>query len=178
MSSQRGHSSHGWHGDKRSNQQRDDRRDSANDVGRSAAGRHPLRRAPVRPTQQFNARQDDDQAHDWRTNVEYEMRADGHLYTLGGIPASRSHNTRIKIDNNGVEVNTSSENGDDYRYNDSQPLNKLDSIKRKQEKENQLIKDSLERAKEKIDRQLEKLDNTDEPMPLSAYKLPLYGPVM
>ncbi len=119
----------------------------------------------------------DYEAYDWRTNVEYEMRADGHLYTLGGVPASRSHNTNVRINNNGIEINTSSDNEDNYRYN-NQPMNKLDSIKQKLEKEQQLLKDSLEKAKEKIDRQLEKIDNTEDPLPLSFYKLPVFGPVI
>ena len=120
----------------------------------------------------------DHEAYDWRTNVEYEMKADGHLYTLGGVPASSSRNTHVRIDNNGIEINTSPDNEDNYRYNNTQPLNKSDSIKQKKEKEQQLLKDSLEKAKEKIDRQLEKIDNTDDPTPLSSYKLPVFGPLI
>ena len=122
--------------------------------------------------------ENDYEAYDWRTNVEYEMKADGHLYTLSGIPASRSHNTRVRIDNNGIEINTGTDNEDNYRYNNDQPMNKLDSMKHKLEREQQLIKDSLQKAKDKIERQLEKLDNTDEPMPVSVYKLPMFGPVV
>ncbi len=118
----------------------------------------------------------DDEAHDWSTNVEYEMRADGHLYNPKGIPAGKPGRTRVSINNNGVVVST--DNEDDYRYNNEQPVNKLDSIKMKQQKEQQKVKDSLQKAKEKIEKQLEKIDNTDEPGPLSFNKLPMYGPMM
>lgn len=117
----------------------------------------------------------DDAAHDWSTDVEYEMKADGHLYNLNGVPAGKTGRTRVTINRNGVNVVT--DNEDNYRYDESQPMNKLDSLKQKLYREEQLLKDSLEKAKEKINRQLEKMDN-NEPMPLSAYTLPMYGPVI
>jgi phage shock protein PspC (stress-responsive transcriptional regulator)/heme/copper-type cytochrome/quinol oxidase subunit 2 len=121
-----------------------------------------------------------DEVREWKTNVEYEMRADGHLYTLNGIPAGKEENykTRVIIDGNGIEVNTNSDNDNNYRYNDNQPLNKVDSLKIKLDKEKQSLKDSLKKASEKIHQQLEKLDNTEEPGPGSTYVMPMYGPVM
>ena len=124
---------------------------------------------------------DDEEARDWRTNVEYEMKADGRLYTLGGVPAGNSrNNTHVRVDGNGIDINTSDDNGDNYRYNNQQ-MSKADSILQKKEKEKQLIKDSLKKASEKIDQQLEKLDNTyntDEVAPLSAYKIPICSPLI
>ena len=118
----------------------------------------------------------DDEAHDWSTNVEYEMRADGRLYNLKGFPAGRTGRARMITNNNGNESNTDSE--DNYRYNNDQPMNKIDSMKVRLEKEQLKMKDSLEKAKEKIEKQLEKIDNTNEPAPLSSYNIPMYGPVI
>ncbi len=119
----------------------------------------------------------DDESRDWSTNVEYEMRADGHLYNLKGQLAGKPYSTRIKINDNGIEVNTSSDE-DNYRYNNSQPMNKLDSMKMKLEKEQQRVRDSLQKTKEKIEKQLEKIDNGEDPTALNFYKLPMYGPMM
>ena len=121
----------------------------------------------------------DDEAHGWSVNTEYEMRADGQLYTLDGRPAGATrHTTRVKMNSND---NTVTGNGDNYRYDNSQPMNKVDSMKQKREKEQQHLKDSLEKAKEKIDKQLEKLgdsDNIDEPMSVSDFRYPAYGPLI
>ncbi len=126
----------------------------------------------------------DDEAYDWRAGVEYVMKADGHLYTLQGNPARKS-SSRITIDNNGIEITTDNEvinatraNKDNYRYNNGEPMNKLDSMKVILEKEQIKIKDSLQKAKDKIEKQLEKLGNNEEPMPLSVLILPVYGTMM
>ncbi len=119
----------------------------------------------------------DDNASDWKTGVEYIMKADGRLYNLNGTPASRrSGRTKININSNGVEVITN-EGDDNYRYN-GEPMNKTDSLNMKLEKEKQKVKDSLQKAKEKIEQQLEKIggDNID-PTPLST-QLPGYSPMM
>jgi len=118
----------------------------------------------------------DDEAHNWSANVEYEMRADGHLYNLKGLPAGKPGNTRVRVYRNGAEVVTN--NDDNYRYDSNQPMDKLDSLKLKLDMEERKLKDSLQKAKEKIDRQLEKMDNTEDPAQLSLYKLPMYGPVI
>ncbi|MBK7433005.1 MAG: hypothetical protein IPI66_03295 [Chitinophagaceae bacterium] len=117
----------------------------------------------------------DDAAHDWSANVEYEMRADGHLYNLKGMPAGKPGRTKVTINNNGVEVVT--DNEDNYRYDNTQPMNKIDSMKMKIQLEEQKLKDSLQKAKEKIDKQLEKMDNVDGPAQLVSFKLPMYGPL-
>jgi len=118
----------------------------------------------------------DDQAHDWKTGVEYIMKADGRLYNLNGSPASRSGRTKVTINSDGVEVITGG-NDDNYRYNSGEPMNKVDSIKQNLEIEKQRMRDSLEKAKEKIEKQLDKISDNAEPMPLSA-QLPVYGPMI
>ena len=119
----------------------------------------------------------DDNASDWKTGVEYIMKADGRLYNLNGTPASRrSGRTNININSNGVEVIT--DNSDDnYRYNNAEPMNKIDSLNMKLEKEKQKIKDSLQKAKEKIEQQLEKIGENIDPAPLSS-QLPGFNPIM
>ena len=123
-----------------------------------------------------NDSNDDEQ--DWKSGIEYTMKADGHLYDLKGKPASRSGNTRVTINKDGIEVITDNNSGDNYRYNSNVPVNKIDSIKQKLESEKQRMKDSLEKVKEKIEQQLDKIVNENiEPMPLSI-KLPAYNQMM
>ncbi len=121
----------------------------------------------------------DDAAQDWRTGVEYIMKEDGRLYHLNGTPATRSRSTRVNINSNGVEVITddNNDNNDNYRYNSGEPMNKIDSLQMKEEKEKQRVKDSLEKAKQKIEQQLEKIGGNTEPVPLSS-QLPVYNPMV
>ena len=120
----------------------------------------------------------DDEAHGWVSNTEYEMRADGHLYTLDGRAAGTSKHTRVRTNTN----DNTNPGTDNYRYDNTTPMNKVDSMKQKLEKEQLRMKDSLEKVKEKIDKQLEKLgsnnDNNDDPMSVNTYKLPVYGQMM
>ncbi len=118
-----------------------------------------------------------DDAHEWRSGVEYTMNADGHLYTLDGKPARKAKaKQQVRIDDNGTTITTGSD--DNYRYNNGQPMNKVDSMKQKLEREKQKMNDSLQKAKDKIEKQLQKLNENDEPEPLSMYKVPVYGPAM
>lgn len=121
---------------------------------------------------------DDDAARDWSTNVEYEMRADGHLYTLRGQPAGSAYKTRVTINDNGIEVNTNADNEDNYRYNNNQPVNKTDTIKMKIQKDQQKLKDDSQKIKDEILKQHAKADKTEEIAPSIVYQLPMYGPVM
>lgn len=116
----------------------------------------------------------DDTYDDWETGREYIMKADGHLYTLNGKRAGKEEesegHTKVTINGDGIEVITNDNNSDDnYRYNDGQPMNKLDSLKIKLEKETQKTRDSLQKVKEKIEKQLEKISNNGntEPTPLT-----------
>jgi phage shock protein PspC (stress-responsive transcriptional regulator) len=117
----------------------------------------------------------DDYNDDWRTGVEYIMKEDGRLYNLNGSPASRSERTKVTINSSGVEVITGNSD-DNYRYNNGEPMNKIDSMKMNVEKEKQRVKDSLEKVKQKIEQQLEKISNNEEPTPLSS-QLPVFNPM-
>ncbi|HEX2682803.1 MAG TPA: PspC domain-containing protein, partial [Ferruginibacter sp.] len=121
----------------------------------------------------------DEDINDWREGVEYIMKADGRLYTLNGSPASRSNkSTSINIDGNGVEVITNDNGDDNYRYNNNQPMDKADSLRMKLQLEEQRMKDSLRKAREKIDQQLEKIGGNNEPnTPLSS-QIPVLTPMM
>lgn len=124
---------------------------------------------------------DSDNDNDWKSGIEYTMKADGHLYTANGEPASRSGQTKINIDADGVEVITNDNNNsssDNYRYNSNEPVNKLDSLKLNLEKEKQRLKDSLQKAKDKIEQQLNSIGGNEEPLPVSSTHLPVFGPVM
>ena len=120
----------------------------------------------------------DDEAHGWSANTEYEMKSDGHLYTLDGRQAGTAGHTRVRATINNNTVNA----GDNYRYDSSAPLNKVDSMRQKLEKEQQRMKDSLEKAREKIDRQLEKLgdnnDGGDDPTTINGGRFTIYGPLL
>ncbi len=129
----------------------------------------------------------DEEERGWQSNVDYVMKAGG-LFTLDGEPADgdkyrRDHKVkigkdgieindngnRISIDKNGIKIN---ESKDGYRYDNSQPVTALDSLKFKLEKEQKRTKDSLEKIKENIDKQLEKIDgNKNEPEAWNGYKL-------
>ncbi len=126
----------------------------------------------------------DDESHDWKTGVEYIMKADGRLYDVYGKPSSRSTRTRVNINSKGVEVITDDNSDDNYRYDGAQPMDKTDSLTMKREKERQQLRDSLERenkkidkVKENIEKQLEKIGDNNEPTPLSS-RLPVYSPML
>ncbi|MBK8609410.1 MAG: PspC domain-containing protein [Chitinophagaceae bacterium] len=111
----------------------------------------------------------DEDVNDWKDGVEYKMNADGHLYDLKGTPADKSRrpgSSVININGNGVEIIT--DDNDNYRYENGEPLNKVDSLNMKQEQEKQRLKDSLQKVKEKIEQQLEKIGNNTEPAPISS----------
>ena len=118
----------------------------------------------------------DDEERGWESNVDYVMKANG-LYTLDGRRAEDYDNDeetnvkigpsgieindgedKIKIDKNGVKIKDGS-SGDSYRYNSDEPINKIDSMKMKLEKETQRVKDSLKNDIEKSQKQLEKIDD-------------------
>ncbi|MEO7766267.1 MAG: PspC domain-containing protein, partial [Ferruginibacter sp.] len=105
----------------------------------------------------------EDEERGWESNVNYVMKADG-LYTMDGEPANhdkRAARHKVKVGRDGVEINNDgdriiidkngvkiNESSDGYRYDNSQPVNALDSLKLKLEKEQKRTKDSLERVKE------------------------------
>lgn len=110
--------------------------------------------------------------HNWERNTDYIMKEDG-LYTLDGIKAdtpdeennswrngSRRRNTRIKINENGVEINE--ENGQPYRYDENKITIPEDSIKLDLKMQQQKLKDSLLKVKEKTEQELKKLNAQKE----------------
>ncbi|MCW3093409.1 MAG: PspC protein [Ferruginibacter sp.] len=133
-----------------------------------------------------------DEERGWESNVDYVMKADG-LYTMEGEPANHDKRAarhklkvgrdgieinedgdRILIDKNGVKLNGSS---DDYRYDNGQPVNALDSMRLKLEREQKRTKDSLQKVKDNIDKQLEKIGKNEEEGELevlSSYPLQSY----
>ncbi len=123
-----------------------------------------------------------DEAHGWVSNTEYEMKADGRLYTLDGREAGTPRHTRIRMNSNDFTVPN---NPDNYRYENGQPMNKIDSMKQKLDMEKQRIKDSIRKSIEKSSKELEKLgsndddnDDNDESTTLNTYRLPGYGPML
>lgn len=121
----------------------------------------------------------DDLAEGWDLGVDYIMKADGELYSLDGAPAAEwKHPQKEDENDNGVEkqMNNSQDN---YRYNSTEPIQKIDSLKLKLETEQKNLKDSLQKAKEKIDKQLEKLgEGTGKPTAFISYSLPAYNPLL
>jgi phage shock protein PspC (stress-responsive transcriptional regulator) len=114
----------------------------------------------------------------WQSDVDYIMKADG-LYTLDDRKADGSNDKRTKKEKWGNTTNTDGSGNDNYRYNEGKPLDKLDSMKMKLEKEKQRTKDSLEKVKQKIEEQLDKIgeSGSTDPMPLSS-NTPVYSPVI
>ncbi len=126
----------------------------------------------------------------WKHNTTYVMKEDG-LYSLDGFKAgddnkdwdnNRTERTRVRINENGIDVET-----DNYRYNDrgNNPANpgsaadKLDSVKRELKIKQEQIRDSLLRVKEKADKELEKLeDATSGTTVINSLMLPYYNPMM
>ena len=119
----------------------------------------------------------DDVAEGWDQGVDYIMKADGELYSLDGEPAAEwKHPKPEENDNNEKQMNNSQDN---YRYNSTEPIQKIDSLKLKLETEQKNLKDSLQKAKEKIDKQLEKLgEGTGKPTAFISYSLPAYNPLL
>lgn len=131
----------------------------------------------------------DDAEHGWDEDEDYIMKADG-LYTLDGYPADgnkerkqrvnngkiqvRDGNTKVTMDRNGITVDENA-----YRYdNNSSAPTRVDSLKQKQEQEKQRLKDSLQKASDKINKQLDKLNENNDPLPLAAYNLPVFNPIL
>ncbi len=114
----------------------------------------------------------------WQSDVDYVMKADG-LYTLDGRKADgwndkKKTKGKTRVGTDGTVI----ESGDNYRYNSGEPMNRIDSMKMKLEKEQLKIKDSLQKVKDNIEKQLEKIGNNDEPDPVSKVNMSAYDPMM
>jgi phage shock protein PspC (stress-responsive transcriptional regulator) len=118
--------------------------------------------------------------HGWDTNVDYVMKADG-LYTLYG-EAADSWKNRNRGRGEGFDRerrNTTEDYNDNYRYDSSTPVQKIDSLKLRLQQQ-LYIKDSLRKAKEKIEKELEKIGNNEpnnEPTALMN-SFPAYNPLV
>ena len=111
----------------------------------------------------------------WQESVWYIMTKDG-LQTLDGKPADeyrkndsqinndgidiREGNNRVRINENGITVEDNTDGS--YRYDETTPKNKIDSIKMNLQKEEKRFKDSLQKEKEKIEKQLEKYQDKED----------------
>ena len=120
----------------------------------------------------------------WTTDVEYIMKPDG-LYTLTDKPADEwkhAKENKGKTGSNEEEhenIKKTMDGNSNYRYNNTEPLNKQDSSKQKMQKEQQRFKDSLQKAKESIEKQLEKIgDNESVQEAMSGYQFQLYSPLV
>ncbi len=138
----------------------------------------------------------DDVEQGWDKNVNYIMRADG-LYSLDGEAADewkndkktkidkngidiRDGKTRVRINENGIQVDEGDD--DNYRYENERHQKTIDSIKTKVETNQQRLKDSLQKVKDKTDEELKKL-GTKQTGAASAtdnddFILPVYNPMM
>ncbi len=115
--------------------------------------------------------------NDWETDTDYIMKKDG-LYTTDGQPASkwknsnRNNRTRINIDENGMEIN-------DYRYDESAPLKKTDSMERIMEIQQRKMRDSLQKVKENVEKELDKISEVNVEKQTGIYSvMPTYNPMM
>ena len=111
----------------------------------------------------------------WQESIWYIMTKDG-LQTLDGKPADeyrkndsqinndgidiREGNNRVRINENGITVEDNTDGS--YRYDETTPKNKIDSIKMNLQKEEKRFKDSLQKEKEKIEKQLEKYQDKED----------------
>ena len=113
----------------------------------------------------------------WDEGEWYTMTNAG-LFTKDGKPADnyrrddvdinsngidiRDGKDRVRIDKNGITIDENNDSDGNYRYDNSKPMDKFDSIKMNIKKEEKRYKDSLQKEKERIEKQLEKYENKEE----------------
>jgi phage shock protein PspC (stress-responsive transcriptional regulator) len=137
---------------------------------------------------QYNI-EDDGEETGWEPNIDYIMKPDG-LYTLDGIPADMrkgggknnmkidghgiyldKDGNKISIDINGIQIIE----GNEEHTENSASSKTLDSLRMKMKIEQMRIRDSLQKAKEKIQQQIEKIAiSKTSPEALSGYYLQSY----
>jgi phage shock protein PspC (stress-responsive transcriptional regulator) len=125
----------------------------------------------------------------WVPNMDYIMKPDG-LYTLDGVPADMRKNggkSKIKMDGHGIYLDENGnkisidingiqiiEGNEDQKEN-SASSKTLDSLRMKMKIEQMRMRDSLQKAKEKIQQQIEKIAiSKTSPEALSGYYLQPY----
>jgi phage shock protein PspC (stress-responsive transcriptional regulator) len=125
----------------------------------------------------------------WVPNMDYIMKPDG-LYTLDGVPADMRKNggkNNIKIDGHGIYLDENGNKisidingiqiiqGNEEHTEKSGSSKTLDSLRMKMKIEQMRIRDSLQKAKEKIQLQIEKIAiSKTSPEALSGYYLQSY----
>ena len=125
----------------------------------------------------------------WVPNMDYIMNPDG-LYTLDGVPVDTRKNggkTKVTIDENGIEVNENGTKisidkngvqiieGNEEHTENAASSKTLDSLRMKMKIEQMRMRDSLQKAKEKIQQQIEKIAiSKTSPKALSGYYLQPY----
>ncbi len=113
----------------------------------------------------------------WDEGEWYTMTNAG-LFTKDGKPADnyrrddvdinsngidiRDGKDRVRIDKNGITIDENNDSDGNYRYDNSKPMDKFDSIKMNIKKEEKRYKDSLQKEKERIEKQLEKYENKED----------------
>lgn len=121
----------------------------------------------------------------WDHDIDYIMKADG-LYTLNGEPADEWKHPRPSDDDND-SMNVQDENGnvirknqnDNYRYDKNSPATKIDSMKMELDRQQQRMKDSLQKEKERIDKELQKMGTSAaEASSTISYSMPAYNPML
>ncbi|RYY68610.1 MAG: PspC domain-containing protein [Chitinophagaceae bacterium] len=134
----------------------------------------------------------DDVENGWDRGVTYIMKEDG-LYDLQGEPADywkrenrkrekgidiKQGNNRVRINEDGIQV----EDDADYRYETERHEKAIDSIKTKNITEVQRVKDSLQKAKDKIDEELKKVEekksSASAAKPDNDFLMPTYNPLI
>ena len=142
----------------------------------------------------------DEVEHGWDRNVDYIMKEDGLHRVDDDQPAEeRKRNNKVQVDANGIDIKDGktrvriNENGilidesdeENYRYENQRHQKALDSIKTKLNTDQQRLKDSLQKVKDKAEEELRKLNTkktggaaleteTDN----GQYVLPVYNPMM
>ncbi|MEJ7625666.1 MAG: PspC domain-containing protein [Ferruginibacter sp.] len=125
----------------------------------------------------------DNVEHGWDVGVNYIMKEAGLFTVDGDEPAdnwkSRNNKTKVEINERGLRITTDGSE-DNYRYEDSSPPVKIDTIKLKQQLQQERIKDSLQKVKEKIESELKKIGNREsagEPTALMN-SFPAFNPLV
>ncbi|RYY50031.1 MAG: PspC domain-containing protein [Chitinophagaceae bacterium] len=134
----------------------------------------------------------DDVEHGWDRGVTYVMKEDG-LYNLKGEPADdwkrdqlrRERGIDIQQDGKRVRINEDGiliEDDADYRYETERHEKAIDSITTKNEREVQRVKDSLQKAKDRIEEEIKKVDEKKTNAAASVvnddFIMPTYNPLI
>ena len=86
-------------------------------------------------------------------------------------------NRRVKIDSNGILIETFDDENGTYRYEKAAPKNKIDSMEINLLKEKKRYNDSLKKEKDKIDRLLNNGDKKEDGTALIS-ALPAHDPMI